>query len=203
MSSSFPSLPDENDPIPTYRIDLSLPPSDRYTKLATDSAERMRDLTPLFDEVLSYIVPYAWIRRFIHFLASVLLFRVFSKEETRELKGIAKASGVQMYFLVAMNVLIDSLLGCTSGGALVTPKERKRRSKSDKGSQVIPQELEDRMMHFRTLDWGMNGLRSVLVVLEFVKSKSDEPEKVLARSITYVGFVGCLTGVRYVSHLSV
>jgi hypothetical protein len=200
MASSSSSILDE---IPTYHIDLSLPPSDRYTELAMDFAPRMRELTPILDEVLSYIIPYARVRRFIQFLASVVLFRVFSKEETQELRGISKASGVQIYFLVALNVLLDSLLGCTSGGVLVTPKERKRRSKNERRSQVIPEDLEDRMMHFRTLDWGMDELRSVLVVLEFVRSKSDEPEKVLARSITYAGFVGCLTGVRYVLRLRV
>jgi hypothetical protein len=42
----------------------------------------------------------------------------------------------------------------------------------------------------------MDSLRSVLVVLEFVRSKSEEPEKVIARTVTYAGFVGVLTGVR-------
>jgi hypothetical protein len=92
-----------------------------------------------------------------------------------------------MYFLVALNVLLDSFLGCTSGGVLTRPQ-------SSAGSS----DRSERMMHFRTLDWGMSPLRNVLVVLEFVRSKSKEPEKVLARTITYAGFVGVLTGVRYV-----
>lgn len=193
---------DSRGPIPTYRIDLSLAPADRYTQLATDFSPKMKELTPLFDEVLATMVPWRKVRRFIEFLASLVLRRVFSKEETQELRGIAKASGVEMYFLVALNVLLDSLLGCTSGGVLIVPKERKRRSKSSSGSasQDVPEGMEDRMMHFRTLDWSMDGLRSVLVILEFVKSKSEEPEKVLARSVTYSGFVGCLTGVRYVTY---
>lgn len=53
-----------------------------------------------------------------------------------------------------------------------------------------------RLMHFRTLDWGMDRLRDLLVVLEFVDSSSESPDKVLARSITYAGFVGTLTAVR-------
>lgn len=52
------------------------------------------------------------------------------------------------------------------------------------------------MLHFRTLDWGMDPLRSVLVQLEFVRSKSEDPEKAIARTVTYAGFVGALTGVR-------
>jgi hypothetical protein len=97
---------------------------------------------------------------------------------------MSKASGVPLYFFIALNVLLDSLLGCTSGGALVSPSS----TKGDAG--------KERMMHFRTLDWDMPILRSVLVVLEFVDSKSVEPEKVMATSITYAGFVGVLTGVR-------
>jgi len=65
-----------------------------------------------------------------------------------------------------------------------------------KGGNRTEGKEEERMLHFRTLDWGMDPLRSVLVVLEFVRSKSEEPEKVIARAVTYAGFVGVLTGVR-------
>ena len=115
------------------------------------------------------------------------------------MRGIAKVSGVDIYFLVALNVLLDSLLGCTSGGVMTRPREVKGRGKEKEGKN---QGHEDRMMHFRTLDWGMSGLRNVLVVLEFVRSKSETPGKVIGRSVSYAGFVGCLTGVRYVLHIS-
>lgn len=189
---------DPNHVIPTYTIDLSLPPCERYTKLATDLSPQMLELRPLFDEVLTPMLPWRRVRRFVELLASLFLRRVYSSEETEELRGIAKASGVELYFLIALNVILDSLLGCTSGGALVTPKERKRRSKNDGASQEVSEGMEDRMMHFRTLDWGMDGLRKVIVILEFVRSQSSEPEKVIARSVSYAGFVGCLTGLRWV-----
>jgi hypothetical protein len=176
--------PTNTIPIPVYTIDLSLPPSERYTQVATDFSAKMKALTPLFDEVLLLSIPFAPVRRLIESLASLFLFRIFSKEETKELRGIAKASGVSLYFLIALNVLLDSLLGCTSGGVMTDLTPRKKEGK------------EKRMLHFRTLDWGMDGLRSVLVVLEFVRRDSSEPEKVIARTITYAGFVGVLTGVR-------
>jgi hypothetical protein len=180
----------EPEPIKTYRIDLSLPPSERYIQLATDFAPRMRSITPLFDEVLATMIPWAWLRRFIEILASVFLRRAYSGEETEEMKSISKASGVDMYFLVALNVFLDSLLGCTSGGVMV--RGEKMQGKKSEGRN----KEESRMMHFRTLDWGMDELRRVLVVLEFVRSKSKDPGRVIARSITYAGFVGVLTGVR-------
>ncbi len=119
----------------------------------------------------------------IEFFAWLLLWRVHSKEETEELKGISRASGVDLYFLIALNVLLDSLLGCTSGGVMTSLGKKK-------------EDGEKRMLHFRTLDWGMDALRDVIVVLEFVRSEDKDPEKVVGRSITYVGFVGMLTGVR-------
>jgi hypothetical protein len=183
-------IPSSKDPIPTYRIDLSLPPSQRYVQVGKDFAPKMQKITPLFDEVLRPAFPRRWMRRWIATLAWLFLFRVYSAEETAEIKGISKAAGVDMYFLVALNVLLDSMLGCTSGAVMTTPK---KSGKKKKGAGME----EKRMMHFRTLDWGMDPLRSVLVVLEFVRSESEEPEKVIGRTITYAGFVGVLTGVKY------
>jgi hypothetical protein len=174
--------------IPTYRIDLSLPSEQRYIQLVTDFAPKMRAITPLFDEVLASIIPWPRLRRWIEFLASIFLRRVYSSEETKELKGIAKASGEELYIIIALNVLLDSLLGCTSGGVMTILDK--------KGGKRAEGKEEERMLHFRTLDWGMDPLRSVLVVLEFVRTKSEEPEKVIARTVTYAGFVGVLTGVR-------
>ncbi|KAH7395780.1 beta subunit of N-acylethanolamine-hydrolyzing acid amidase-domain-containing protein [Cadophora sp. MPI-SDFR-AT-0126] len=177
-----PEPPPKDTPIPTYRIDLSLPPAERYVQLATKFAPEMRSLTSLLDEVLQLVVPWLWLRKFIEWLASIFLRRVHSGEETEELRGISKSSGVDLYFLIALNVLLDSLLGCTSGGVMTSLGRKGGGGK--------------RMMHFRTLDWGMDPLRSVLVVLEFKRSKSDDPELIIGRSITYAGFVGMLTGVR-------
>ena len=183
-----PRAPVRPLPIPLYCIDLSLPPEQRYLHITKDFSPKMREITPLFDEVLSSIIPWLWLHHWIQVLASVFLRRVYSAEETRELKGIAKASGVALYILIALNVLLDSLLGCTSGGVMTALDK--------KGGKRAPVSEEQRMLHFRTLDWGMDPLRSVLVELEFVRSRSTEPEKVIARTVTYAGFVGVLTGVR-------
>jgi hypothetical protein len=49
------------------------------------------------------------------------------------------------------------------------------------------------MMHFRTLDWDMPELRKLIVQLHFIEKPGGA---VVARSVTYVGFVGVLTGVK-------
>lgn len=47
------------------------------------------------------------------------------------------------------------------------------------------------MVHFRTLDWGMDELRDFIIQIDYQKEG-----KIIAHAITYAGFVGILTGVR-------
>ncbi|KAF2096129.1 hypothetical protein NA57DRAFT_14112, partial [Rhizodiscina lignyota] len=163
------------DAPPIYTIDLSLPPAERYVELAQAFKADIQGLTGLFDDVVGSLYPDISITT-IRRLAKVFLRRLHSKEQTEEIRGISRVTGVEMYLLVCFNTLLDMLMGCSSGGI---------RSECSDG--------EVRMLHFRTLDWGMDSLRKIVVQLEFV----DRPHgRVLARSITYVGFVGVLTGVR-------
>ncbi|KAL4790490.1 beta subunit of N-acylethanolamine-hydrolyzing acid amidase-domain-containing protein [Aspergillus venezuelensis] len=175
------------DPPPTHRINLSLPPSIRYVALATEYKPQLLDITSLFDDLVLSFLPESYLPR-IKWLARRFLRRVYDDEENEEIKGIAEVTGVEMYLVVALNVLLDVLMGCTSGAALSSPS-------STSSSSSTGEEREPRMLHFRTLDWDMAPLRALLVNLEFVVD--DDPDSpVLATSITYVGFVGVLTGVR-------
>ena len=81
-----------------------------------------------------------------------------------------------MHSLVSFNVLLDLLVGCTSGGVRVNADGYRK------------------MLHFRTLDWGMGPLRHLAVHLQYIRS--SQSNTVIASSITYVGFTGVLTGVR-------
>lgn len=163
------------DTPPVYTIDLSLPPERRYVEVARDFKDHVMGLTDLFEAV---VVGFGFPFRPVSLLSKVFLRRLHSNEQTRELRGISKATGVPMHLLIAYNVLLDLFMGCTSGAAAVPDPE-----------------TQYRMIHFRTLDWGMDALRDVVVQYEFV----DKPHgKVLARSVSYVGFVGVLTGVRHV-----
>ena len=159
---------------PKFTIDLSLPPEKRYVHLAPHFQEHIHDLTSLFDDIVSTI-PYfsdKWKKR----IAKFMFRRLYDDEENREIAGISKATGVEHHLLVAFNVLLDLFMGCTSGG--VRTKDRQGNFK---------------MLHFRTLDWGMDSLRKVVVELDFVRNK-DGP--VIASSVTYFGYVGVLTGVK-------
>ncbi|EHY55195.1 hypothetical protein HRR83_005550 [Exophiala dermatitidis] len=167
---------------PKFTIDLSLPPEDRYKALAEAYKSQLQGLTGLFNDLLRDLGLASHYHGLVNRAARLLLRGVHSPIENAELRGIAEVTGVPMYLLVSFNVILDLLMGCTSGAVRCLEKGQPP-SKA-------------KMLHFRTLDWTMDPLRSVIVQLEFVRSESANPSEVLARSITYVGFVGFLTGVR-------
>ena len=173
--SSAPDPAAAGKPPPIFKINLSLPPSERYVELARLYRDRMRALRGMFDELVQGISTKIPLKA-VHLLARLSLRRLYTDEETDELRGISRTTDINMYLLISLNTVLDLLMGCTSGGV---------RAKS--GSQT-------KMLHFRTLDWGMDPLRDLIVQLEFVRD--EDPEKVLATSITYVGYIGVLTGVR-------
>lgn len=159
---------------PVFTIDLSLPPEKRYVEVATAYKDKIANLTHLFNDLLE---EGGLPKRTFTLLARILLRRLYSHEQTEELRGIRNVTGVDMYLLVALNVLLDLFMGCTSGGMRI--KEGKK----------------EKMAHFRCLDWSMDELRDIVVQFEFVERPGG---KVIATTINYVGYVGVLTGVRYV-----
>ena len=161
--------------VPVRRIDLSLPPRERYKALAKEYRPKITTITPLFNELLTDMgIADQRYHVYVNTLARYLLRRLYSKEETEELRGISEVTGVDMYLLVALNVVLDLLMGCSSG---------------------VVRSNDGTCWHLRTLDWGMDPLRTMVVQLDFVRSE-DDPNLVVASSVTYVGFVGVLTGVR-------
>ncbi|CAI7595173.1 unnamed protein product [Penicillium discolor] len=173
MTTRLKELGSQQPPI--FRINLSNPPEERYKALAHIYKDRMRSVTSIFDDVIHNLSPNIPTKP-IHWLARLFLRRLYTDEETAEIRGISHVTGISLYLLICLNVVLDLLMGCTSGGVRMLDG------------------LWTRMVHFRTLDWGMDPLRDLIVQLEFVRD--DAPDKVLATCITYVGFVGVLTGVR-------
>ncbi|KAI0422909.1 beta subunit of N-acylethanolamine-hydrolyzing acid amidase-domain-containing protein [Xylaria grammica] len=171
--------------IPRFTIDLATPPRERYHEVVQVFGSRMRSLTGLIECVLSIFIAFTWLRLIVLGLFKICVCRVYDDEENEEIQGISAASGVPLYLLVGLNNLLDCLLGCTSGAVPVSLSKTSQRAGDG-----------TRLLHFRTLDWCMDELRDLLVVLEFVDSASGNPSRVIARSITYAGFVGSLTMIR-------
>jgi hypothetical protein len=134
----------------------------------------MRSLRGMFDELVQSISPKIPLK-LVHKLAQICLRKLYTDDETEELRGISRVTDIDMYLLISLNTVLDLLMGCTSGGV---------RTKDGQGIK---------MLHFRTLDWGMDPLRDLIVQLEF---RRGEDPTLLATTVTYVGYVGVLTGVR-------
>lgn len=205
-----PSRPSQLQPQPTSRLPLSLitgytpplftinlshPPHHRYDHVAAalQPALARINFAALLSETLALFFPPAtpsWLAasavHLLRFASRVLLRRLHSCEETAELRGIARETGIGMDLLVAFNVALDLLMGCTSGGVRV-------QSAGTSSSVGETAGGPSRMVHFRTLDWDMDELRQLVVELEFVRAEGGP---VVARTVGYFGYVGVLTGVR-------
>ncbi|KAL1868543.1 hypothetical protein VTK73DRAFT_3635 [Phialemonium thermophilum] len=181
---------------PKFTVDLSLPPEQRYAHVAPHFLPHLAtaQLSDLFDDLVRDLVPDRVTSRLVLLAAPLLLRRLYSDEETAELRGIAAATGLSMHHLVAFNVLLDLLLGCTSGAARVVFDEDDKYRRLSSASPS-----PSRLLHFRTLDWGMDPLRHLVVELDYVQGgagRAGANPFVVATSVTYFGYVGVLTGVR-------
>nr|GAT56615.1 predicted protein [Mycena chlorophos] len=172
--SDFPNTRRLSSPCepPVYRVDLSQPPKHRYDQICTDFKEKLAGIVPIYGQLLKATGHH----NLLDFFARALLRRVHSSEETREIRGIARATGVPLHLVVAFNTFLDLFSGCSSGGVLV----------SDAGSGKT-----SGIVHFRGLDWEMEPLRQLIICIEYIRN-----DEVVARSVTYAGYVGVLTGVR-------
>lgn len=195
---------------PRFTVDLSVAPEHRYDHIAAQlmPAIRATDLEGLFGDLVATAVPGGWRagQRGLLALARLTLRRVYADDETAELRGIASATGLPLYLLVAFNVLLDLLLGCTSGGVRMAycdgdaegdagnsagAARGARAARKPVAAAAIPS--KSRIVHFRTLDWDMDELRHLIVELDFVRAAGGP---VVATTVGYFGYVGALTGVR-------
>ncbi|KAJ3579244.1 hypothetical protein NPX13_g1318 [Xylaria arbuscula] len=176
------------DPIPCFTIDLAKPPYERYLEVAQAFKPHLFLLKEFAKRLLAQYIPYKWLRKLVIGASKIFLRRVYDKDESEEIRGIAKAADVPLCFLVALNNILECITGNTSG-TVPTLLSRGRWRESD---YTAPR----RLLHFRTFECAVQELRDLLVVLQFVDSSSDDPSHIIAQSITYAGFVGSLTAVR-------
>ncbi|KIM38314.1 hypothetical protein M413DRAFT_447815 [Hebeloma cylindrosporum] len=170
-SNSRVSTWGHSEPPPLYQVDLSLPPQSRYLQICNEYKAEMAELVGIYDNLLS-LTPSP---RFFAFVAKNILRKVHTEEEAHEIEGISMATEIPIHLVVAYNTFLDLFSGCMSGGAQV-------KAPGTRGT---------RMIHFRNLDWNMDLLRDMVIRVEYLLGG-----KVIARAVTYAGYVGVLTGVR-------
>ena len=164
--------------IPSYTLNLDLPPSERWKHIIPDYPNLHSQILSVVSQALDETVPQVT-KPLFRLLLSSTLSRLASDEMTEELLGISEVSGTPMWALVAQNIAYDFMAGCSSGGV---------KTVGDGG--------REEMFHFRNLDWNMEEMRQTTIQVNYMRGG-----KTVLEAIHYVGMVGIATGVRCVPML--
>ncbi|PSN57281.1 Acid ceramidase [Blattella germanica] len=168
--------------IPTYKINLDLPPEKRWLNLVEDKRQDMINLLNsikkntllLFGSELFYLVD-----NYMPYLTKTL-----PKPYYEELVGIAGATNMSLGEITLFNVFYEFFSLCTS---------------------IVMQDKDNHMYHGRNLDFGLflgwdgknntwftaEYLKPLVVKLEFTKNNVT-----LFSSINFAGYIGILTAVK-------
>ncbi len=92
--------------VPRYTINHALPPAKRYEHVALDFKSQATELPVLFDELVQEYLPLISVTK-VRRLARMVMRKVHNQEENEELRGISRVMGVELWLLVALNVLLD------------------------------------------------------------------------------------------------
>lgn len=176
--------------IPRAVINLDLPPTERWAELAAEYKEPMANMVNEFVDHISNFPGNRW-EQFLMYMEvnqEMLLDRM-PNGYGDEIRGIQKATGIKMSSLLAFNLGYEIMGFCTS---------------------VTAQDASGHMFHGRNLDFGLflgydtdagpnenfqwtntDLLRQTTVTTDFTRGG-----EILYSSVSYVGYIGLLTGVR-------
>ena len=164
--------------IPTYTLNLDLPPRERWKHIILHYPHLNTQVLSVISQFLDETVP-GFTKPLAKLLMASTLSRLASDELTEELEGIAEVSGTPMWALVAENIAYDYMAGGSSGGV-----------------RTVGEGGREEMFHFRNLDWMMEETRQTTIQVNYTRGG-----KSVLEAIHYVGMVGIATGVRYASLL--
>ncbi len=207
-AAAMPDLPFNNI------INLDLPPEERWTQAISDLLDK-QGWEYSFKRPIDFIdnsSPYT--KQALDMLDSVLIsIGQDLGEYGRELIGIHKVINsrypgkLSLGRLVLLNIFYDVTAGCTSVVASSTDPNYCYHSASHKHSLIPPEapqvfeptmtstgpcaDANGALIHGRNLDFPIPGLPNITSVVHFTRNG-----KVVTRGVTYLGYVGLLTGYK-------
>ncbi|XP_055333052.1 acid ceramidase-like [Paramacrobiotus metropolitanus] len=168
--------------VPTYQINLDLPGEKRWTELATDKAQEMRDLI-------------AVIKSLVNSFSGGLIIDIVDRDLPKlmsglpdiavaEMTGIAQASGVPLGEVYLYNLFYEFNALCTS---------------------IVSEDPSGEIYHARNMDFGLfmgwdvhndtwlltEKLRPLVVNVEFTKNNQT-----VFKGVNFVGYIGIITGMK-------
>jgi len=178
------------DSVPKSSVNLDVAPIDRWTDLATQYKAQINNMVNQFVDHIKQFPGRKWENFLLYMEANQeQLLNRMPNGYGDEIRGIQKATGLQMSSLLAFNLGYEIMGFCTS---------------------VTAQDASGHMYHGRNLDFGLflgfntsagpnenfqwtntDLLRQMTVQVDFTRGGN-----VLYSTVSYVGYVGLLTGVR-------
>ncbi|EFX76266.1 hypothetical protein DAPPUDRAFT_306210 [Daphnia pulex] len=174
--------PSNSDMVPTYIINLDLPPRLRWSQLMADKKEFTLNL---LQDIKNYTESFfkgklfPLVDKYLPLVAETLPEPYLS-----ELKGIAEIAGIELGEITLYNIFYEVFTLCTS---------------------VISQGANGKIYHGRNLDFGLflgwdvknhtwlttEALRPLVVELDFQRGGQT-----VYKSVNFAGYVGVLTGMK-------
>lgn len=152
--------------LPTFIINLDLPPEQRWKQLVTNYKQECLEIFNYL-ETLSQQMLGGVAKTIINgFIEGYRYF--YDVMYQKELEGIANTLGVSINKLILGQLVYESCACCTS----------------------VIFKFKGNNLHFRTMDWDMDILKKVTVNLVFKKNN-----QVLFGATSWVGYVGIMTGM--------
>jgi acid ceramidase len=179
-----PSKDSQDRPVnvPTYQINLDLPGEKRWTALATEKAQEMRDLIAVIKSLVSSFSGGILIDIVDRELPK--LMGGLPEMAVAEMTGISVAANIPLGEIYLYNLFYEFNAFCTS---------------------IVSEDPSGQIFHARNLDFGLfmgwdthnstwlltEKLRPLVVNVDFVKNNQT-----VFKAVNFVGYIGVITGLK-------
>jgi len=168
-TAPFTDLPDPQ-PVPTYVIDLDLPPNQRWTQICSNETYKavMGSLLDALEDLFGNST-------LLEDLGKTINNYYYPTEYAQEIQGCAAAMGVEYGWLSMVNLGYEVTSACTS---------------------IVAQTTEGKIYHVRNMDfwdgiWLTDHLKNITITLDFQKGG-----KTVFYATSFAGYVGVLSGMK-------
>ncbi|XP_019381811.1 PREDICTED: acid ceramidase [Gavialis gangeticus] len=178
-----PSGPTYKGNVPTYIINLDLPPYKRWVNVMNDKKTELKKVMQNIKILVNEFFPGSKLADLVE-VKMVHLLSSLPHPFREEIEGIANTSGASLGDVVLFNVFYEIFTVCTS---------------------IVAEDQTGKLYHARNLDFGLflgwdiknsswtitQLLKPLVVALEFQRNN-----KTIFRSANFAGYIGMLSGVR-------
>jgi len=168
-TTPFTQLPDPQ-PVPTYVIDLDLPPIARWSKICSNP-----EYKTIMGGLITALGDLFHNSSLVVDLGRLINIEYFPHEYAQEIQGCALAMGVEFGWLTWVNLGYEVTEACTS---------------------IVAQTEEGKIFHARNMDfwdgiWLTDHLKNLTMTIEYQKKG-----KTLFYATSFAGYVGVLSGMK-------